>query len=59
MHTKRQGKETNTSAQLTLLLTGDVLRDEARRNEVVALLARLLLQSAPVREGVEATDDAS
>jgi hypothetical protein len=50
---------TSPLTQLPLMLTSrEVVRDESRRNEVVALLARLLLQAAQARESVELSDDA-
>jgi len=60
MHAKRQAKQASTFTQLPLALTSaEVLHDESRRSEVVALLARLLLRAAQARASAETTDDAS
>jgi hypothetical protein len=60
MHAKRESRHANLLVQLPLALTSlDVVRDEPRRSEVVALLARLLLQCARRRASAETIDDAS
>jgi hypothetical protein len=56
---KHDSKQTNMLTQLPLMLTiRDAVRDESRRSEVVALLARLLLQAAQARRSGEPSDDA-
>ena len=60
MHQERWSRHADTHVQLPLVMTSlEATRDEARRNEIVALLATLLLQVARASACEEATDDAS
>ena len=60
MHAKRASRLALRCKQMTLVLTrADVLHDESRKSEVVALLAKLLLEVAQVHASAEAPDDES